>query len=35
MAKVYDGYTNKEFQRNYKKFQKATVSGWNAGISEL
>jgi len=25
MAKVYNGYTNKEFNRNHKKFQKAAI----------
>jgi hypothetical protein len=30
MAKVYNSYTNKEFNRNYKKFQKAAniVEEW-------
>jgi hypothetical protein len=25
LTKVYDGYINKEFNRNYKKFQKAAI----------
>jgi hypothetical protein len=31
MLKVYDGYINKEFNRNYKKFQEATILFWNGG----
>ena len=25
MMKLYDGYTKKEFNRNYQKFQKAAI----------
>jgi hypothetical protein len=34
MKKVYDGYTNKEFNRSYKKFQRATILFWSGGISK-
>jgi hypothetical protein len=34
MMKVYDGYTNKEFNRNYEKFQRATILFWSDGISK-
>ena len=27
--KANNGYTNKEFKRNYKKFQKAAILFWN------
>jgi GDP-D-mannose dehydratase len=33
IAKVYDGYTNKEVNKNYKKFQKAAILFWNGGTS--
>jgi hypothetical protein len=32
--KVYDGYTNKEFNKNYKKFQKVAILLQNGGISK-
>jgi hypothetical protein len=32
MTKVYDNYSNKEFNRNYKKFQKEKIMFGNGGI---
>jgi hypothetical protein len=34
MIKVYDGNTNKEFNRNYKKLQKAAILFRNGGTSK-
>jgi hypothetical protein len=31
MMKANNVYTNNEFNRNYKKFQKAAILFWNAG----
>jgi hypothetical protein len=33
MMKVYNGYTNKEVNRNHKKFQKAAILFWDEGKS--
>jgi hypothetical protein len=30
---VHDGYSSKEFKRNYKKFQKEAIMFGNGGIS--
>jgi len=34
MTKAHDSYTNKEFNRNYKKFQKAAIYCWNEGACD-
>ena len=34
-GKVYDDYTNKEFNRNYKKLQKTAILFRNGGTSKL
>jgi len=34
MTNVYNGYTYKEFKRNYMKFQKAVILLWNGGTSK-
>jgi hypothetical protein len=34
MTKVYDSYSNKEFNRNYKKFQKEEIMFGNGGTSK-
>ena len=34
MTEVYNGYTNKEFNRNYKNIQKAAILFWNARTSK-
>ena len=33
LMKVYNGYTNKDFNRNHKKFQKAAILFWDEGTS--
>jgi len=33
MMKVYNGYINKEFNRNHKKFQEAAILFWDEGTS--
>jgi len=35
MTKIYEGYTNKEFNRNYKKFQKGVILLCNGGTPKL
>jgi len=34
MTKMYDSYSNKEFNRNYKKFQKEAIMFGNGRISK-
>jgi len=34
MTKVYDGYTNKELNRNYKTFKEAEIWFLNGGTSK-
>lgn len=35
MTKVYDGHTNKEFNKNYEKFQEAAIFFWNGNIKTI
>jgi len=34
MTNVYNGYTYKDFKRNYMKLQKAAILLWNGGTSK-
>jgi hypothetical protein len=34
MMEIYDGYTNKDFNRNYNKLQEVTILFWTGRTSK-